>query len=75
MTKINYQALIEENYANNFSESISEDDHTGPEKIAKKLINSFNNNAEMNSSKIDELNNYSDRIFNNTIKEYSKFVK
>ena len=71
----NFKEIYDYLDANNFSESISEDDHTGPEKIAKKLINSFNNNVEMNSGKIDELNNYSDRIFNNTIKEYSKFVK
>ena len=71
----NFKEIYDYLDTNNFSEVINENDNVGPKKIAEKLIEIFNNNSEISTNKVDEINNYSEQIFDNIINEYSKFIK
>ncbi len=46
-----------------------------PEILAEKLIKNFNAGFKENNKSQEKLNDYSNRIFQNVIEEYNKFVK
>ena len=45
------------------------------EDLAKKLIEKFQITSKIDDQKIEEINTYSNKIFNNVITEYNKFIK
>ena len=71
----NFQEIYDYLDRNNFSEKISEDRSRGAESLAKKLIDNFRENSEKSVDKIKEFNAYSEKIFDNVIGEYNKFIR
>jgi len=71
----NFQEIYDYLDKNNFAEKIEEDRSISIESLAKKLIDSFEEKSEKNLNKIEKINDYSKKIFNNIIEEYSKFIK
>ena len=55
------------------NEKISEEINK-PEILAKKLLKNFDNDFEENNKNQDKLKSYSDKIFENVIGEYNKFI-
>ena len=45
------------------------------EDLAKKLEEKLSKNIEVDENKINEINNFSKNIFENTIREYNKYLK
>ena len=71
----NFQEIYDYLDQNNFAEKIDEDRSISTSSLAKKLISNFKDKSVKNINKIEELNNYSKKIFNNIDKEYSKFIQ
>ena len=47
----------------------------GVENLVDKLKNNFNKNLKIDTEKVKEINNFSNKIFENVILEYNKFIK
>ena len=45
------------------------------EDLARKIEEKLSKNIEVDENKINEINNFSKNIFENTIKEYNKYLK
>ena len=68
-----YVYNFQEIYAYLNNQKISEE-VSKPEILAKKLIKNFNSNFETNNKNHEKLEDYSNKIFKNVIKEYNKFI-
>ena len=59
----------------NFAEKLSENRTQAAENLSKKLLEDFKKDTQIDNKKIEEVDNYSKKIFNDVIEEYNSFIK